>query len=413
MTMGQRPHLILSVLDYQGRLDARFGEGRVVALSYKGRQHTCRHYLPRIDKYVTVKPPRFLSQITKNPEVAAGVDVEQPVRNLREYRRALKEKFGKDQVAVVEYLGWKVKVAHTLVDSGKVVSLTPSKMLRSKLSTLLGLNPSSGRGKTLDQYQSELDAKFGPSEVRAMSYKGSHVQVEHVLSNGLEVLKTPTSLLSKKHETLFVGSKTQYTDAEYKALIFKKTKGTIECTHRYKGSDYTHWFVCLRCSASWSLSSSAVGPTIQLKCPKCDDLRSGGFPKYSHVAIRWMKFMAHRYAIRITHAGSARGEQKVRAGTKLIQVDGLNKKRKLVFEFYGDVFHGNLQVLKPRAKSHPFSTRTNLWHYRKTLVREALLVGAGFRVISIWEATWKDPGKFSLWLRDTDQILLPTKEPIP
>lgn len=104
------------------------------------------------------------------------------------------------------------------------------------------------------------------------------------------------------------------------------------------------------------------------------------------MAIKWLEHMEKVMRIRIKHAEN--GGEVVIPGTKY-KVDGFNKALNIVFEFYGDVYHGNLKRFKPTDTPNPYSTLTAKQLHAETIARERKLRELGYTVVSVWESDWK------------------------
>lgn len=116
-------------------------------------------------------------------------------------------------------------------------------------------------------------------------------------------------------------------------------------------------------------------------CPTC------GRSPYSGVAIRWLNKIAHDEQIFIQHAENI-GEYIV-PGTKL-RVDGICKETNTIYEFYGDIFHGNPKQFDPEEFCCPFKpTNTANDLYCKTMRREQKLRKLGFNLVTIWESDFR------------------------
>jgi len=74
---------------------------------------------------------------------------------------------------------------------------------------------------------------------------------------------------------------------------------------------------------------------------------------------------------------------------KVYTVDAFVPRSKTVYEFYGDVWHGNPDVYKPSA-CNPCSGIEFGTLYERTMKREKVLKKAGYKVVSIWENDWKE-----------------------
>lgn len=64
--------------------------------------------------------------------------------------------------------------------------------------------------------------------------------------------------------------------------------------------------------------------------------------------------------------------------------DGFCSKTNTIYEFYGDIWHGNLQILSPQDLN-PVSKKSYQDLFNKTMKREEVLKSFGYNIISIWE----------------------------
>lgn len=73
-------------------------------------------------------------------------------------------------------------------------------------------------------------------------------------------------------------------------------------------------------------------------------------------------------------------------GTKF-NVDGYMPEINTIYEFYGDFWHGNLELFNINDLNSP-AHKTFGELYNKTIDRENLIKEAGYKIISIWENDW-------------------------
>ena len=69
-------------------------------------------------------------------------------------------------------------------------------------------------------------------------------------------------------------------------------------------------------------------------------------------------------------------------------VDGINLENNIIYEFYGDFWHGNPEVYK----QEDINCVNGIRHgelFRKTIERENYLKSLGYEIISIWESEYK------------------------
>ena len=167
-----------------------------------------------------------------------------------------------------------------------------------------------------------------------------------------------------------------------KRLKLRNTRG-ITPLEKYQGK-----YVKIKCKCS-------KGHTFKTKPANLLDANSG-CPKcahntpYSLIAIEWLEEIANRYNIRIQHAKN--GGEYVVPGTKY-RCDGFHKESNTVFEFHGDIFHGNPKRYKKTDKPNPFSQLTALQLYRKTKAKEKALKELGYFLCTIWESDYRNTSK--------------------
>lgn len=115
-------------------------------------------------------------------------------------------------------------------------------------------------------------------------------------------------------------------------------------------------------------------------CPSCAK------SSYSKVSLYWLDSISKRENIFIQHAENI-GEfiiPKTR-----YKADGYCKVTNTIYEFYGDLYHGNPKVFSPNDRCHPFdrSLTANML-YLKTLERENKIKELGYNLITIWESDY-------------------------
>lgn len=72
---------------------------------------------------------------------------------------------------------------------------------------------------------------------------------------------------------------------------------------------------------------------------------------------------------------------------KTFLVDAYIPKSKTVYEFYGDIWHGNPDTTESND-TNPVNGISYGELYAKTISREKALKRAGYKVVSIWESDW-------------------------
>jgi hypothetical protein len=82
----------------------------------------------------------------------------------------------------------------------------------------------------------------------------------------------------------------------------------------------------------------------------------------------------------------------IRINSKNYNVDGLDVDTNTIFEFYGSYYHGDLTRFN-RNDINPTIGKTYGYLYDKTIERENVFNGAGYKVVSIWESDYNNAKK--------------------
>lgn len=86
---------------------------------------------------------------------------------------------------------------------------------------------------------------------------------------------------------------------------------------------------------------------------------------------------------------------KLKIGNKTYNVDGFDPVNKIVYEYYGDFFHGNPRYFKEYDKN-PKSKKTFGQLYKNTKTREGEIESAGYTVIYIWDSDFREKQQLKL-----------------
>lgn len=244
-----------------------------------------------------------------------------------------------------------------------------------------------GVAKSHKDYCVELRSVHG-RRVRAIEdYVNDGTKIRHACSKGHTYLVRPNHALrgvgcprcAEKERGLTRRGKRK---DEYAAQVERIHKGRIKPLAPYLYAQTPLLHKCNVCAHKWMATPDNVVNTTKTGCPACVRHRT-----HSSKAIAWIRQEARKRGIRIRHAENW-GEFKI-PGTRY-SVDGYHKPTNTVFEFYGDVYHGNPKVFGPRQKCHPFNKAITAGRlYRDTLAREAELKALGYKVVSIWELDYE------------------------
>jgi Zn finger protein HypA/HybF involved in hydrogenase expression len=80
-------------------------------------------------------------------------------------------------------------------------------------------------------------------------------------------------------------------------------------------------------------------------------------------------------------------EVTIHIGEKRFKADGYDPETKTVYEFNGDSWHGNPKLYKP-TDINPKNKITYGALYDNTILKEKILIEAGYTIKSIWESDW-------------------------
>lgn len=219
--------------------------------------------------------------------------------------------------------------------------------------------------------------------IPVQDYAGSLKPILHkCLTCGHERLLAPGNVTRKatgyKKSFCPVCNGSKWTHARYVKEL-KVKHPTIVPVDKYVNAMTKILHRCNTCGDEWK-----TWPDTLLNgrggCQQC------GRSKNSTIAIEWLQSLEKKLRIKIQHAGNSR--EFVIPGTRL-RVDGYNARKKIVFEFYGDVFHGNPKMFKRDAACHPFSDVTAGELYKKTKAKERQIRKLGYTLVTMWERDYR------------------------
>jgi hypothetical protein len=108
------------------------------------------------------------------------------------------------------------------------------------------------------------------------------------------------------------------------------------------------------------------------------DIRQSG--AYSYISIVWLERVMEKEGIFIQHA--LNGGEYIIPGTR-IRADGFCAETNTIYEFYGDLWHGNPNKSTPE-KEHPFNHKPMEELYQNTINRENILKNLGYNLVTMW-----------------------------
>jgi hypothetical protein len=116
-------------------------------------------------------------------------------------------------------------------------------------------------------------------------------------------------------------------------------------------------------------------------CIKCATAKT-----YSNAAIEWLIYIMKKEHIYIQHALND-GEYNI-PGSKYA-VDGFCKETNTVYEYDGDLWHGNLKYYNSND-INPVSYKTYGELYNNTIKKREIIISLGYNLIHIWDSEWKE-----------------------
>lgn len=138
----------------------------------------------------------------------------------------------------------------------------------------------------------------------------------------------------------------------------------------YIKNNYKIEIFCKEHGSFWQIAADHINGS---GCPKCCSAGSSKGEK------EWLDFMNIPIKFRL---------QKIIIGDHFYKPDAVDIKNKIIYEYNGDYWHGNLNKYDPLA-INSVNKDTFMELYLKTLIKRNTFRDAGFIVISIWESEWK------------------------
>lgn len=132
---------------------------------------------------------------------------------------------------------------------------------------------------------------------------------------------------------------------------------------------------CNVCQSLWKAKPSNI-LNEHTGCPICRT------PSYSKKSIKWLNRIMLNEGHNIRHAENGGEYTLPECGLK---VDGYCKETNTVYEFYGDIFHGNPARYAPDFRCSPYHEETSGELFMKTVEREKKITYHGYKLITIWE----------------------------
>ena len=156
----------------------------------------------------------------------------------------------------------------------------------------------------------------------------------------------------EKHGERYDYSKAIYKNTRINIIITCKKHGDFE----QKPNNHLRYQGCLKCNKS-----------------------------YSKISISWINYLECIINKEIQNMLSPQGEYKI--PNTLYKADGYCKETNTIYEFHGDIWHGNPKIFNPND-INLVSKKTYGELYRRTQLKKEKIMELGYNYIEMWEYDW-------------------------
>ena len=235
--------------------------------------------------------------------------------------------------------------------------------------------------------------RAGKGIIALEPYSGGHMKIKHECIHCGHVFRRAPAYY--KHGCKSCANKKLSTDrtrsreeleldyADYRRelrLRYGRKIRAISKPGRFRGRTYRVWHKCA-CGAIWSIAPCNVLAFDRIQCKSCSSYNG-----YSPISQEWLQKVTRRKLQTATNGG----EYRIQTLRSTMHVDGFHAITKTVYEFLGDVWHGNLHRFKPMDRPSPYNERTAKAMHSDTIHRFRLLSQLGYTVVYVWESDFKN-----------------------
>jgi hypothetical protein len=208
-----------------------------------------------------------------------------------------------------------------------------------------------------------------------VNYIQSNSKVIIICKEHGEFLQTPSKHTNSKQGCIKCSGNFQLNTEEF----IKRAKNMHGDKYKYSKANYNNCNkkITIICKEHGEFEQNPYEHYKGHNCPKCR-------PNYSKVQIQWLNFIQSYKKIHIQHAENG-GEFSI--PETRFKADGYCKETNTIYEFHGDLWHGNPKVFKSEDVSFFGTTYGEL--YQKTLEKEERIRSLGFNLVVMWELDWK------------------------
>jgi hypothetical protein len=126
--------------------------------------------------------------------------------------------------------------------------------------------------------------------------------------------------------------------------------------------------ICPKHGSFWTIASLHRSPAHGQGCAKCTN-------KISKPETEWLDLL---------EIPKENRNQRLKLTNKYYNVDAIDLENKIIYEFYGDFWHGNPKIFD-QNKTNPSTKTTYGYLYQRTLSKETDILAAGYKMCIIWE----------------------------
>jgi hypothetical protein len=157
--------------------------------------------------------------------------------------------------------------------------------------------------------------------------------------------------------------------------FIKKSRDIHKNKYDYSNVEYFNnsTKVSIICKKHGDFEQSPNNHTNGKGCPKCSKI-------VSNMETNWLDSIGIPNEFR---------QKTINLNNRIIKADAIDNINKIIYEFYGDYWHGNPCIYNPKE----INKVTGLSFeelYRKTIEREKIILDSGFSIINIWESDYKN-----------------------
>ena len=144
------------------------------------------------------------------------------------------------------------------------------------------------------------------------------------------------------------------------------------------GSGVKVWWKCIKNNThEWE---AVIGSRCLLNsgCPHC-------YVRFSKISLHWLRYIKTKRDIQY---GSMETGGEFRIPTTRYDADGYCEKTNTIYEFHGDLWHGNPQKY-PKDAKNPITKTTFGELYEQTQTKKQKILELGYNYIEMWESDWQ------------------------